>query len=119
VNSEKAMTAMSEANEGSPQTPGSAWIDMPNANGAWWLFRQQCRGLFYGDDQVRLVFVDGPRMSFDRRTWYTTTRYLRKQPEALWLRIVKPSPPNAERLPPQRSGGRQDAFVGASEGGKA
>ena len=73
---------------------GSAWIDRPDTDGVWWLCRKQCRGLFFGDDQVKLVFIDGPRMSFDRRTWYTTARYLKKQPEARWLRIVKPSPPN-------------------------
>ena len=85
---------MSEANGEYPPLSGSAWIDRPDANGVWWLYRRQCRGLYYGDDQVKLVFVDGPRMSFDRRTWYTTTRYLAKQPEARWRRIVKPSPPN-------------------------
>lgn len=83
----------------STEVRNATWIDRPDANGVWWLYWQQCRGLFYGHDLVRLVFIDGPRMSFDRLTWYTTARYLTKQPEARWMRIVKPSPPNAKHEP--------------------
>ena len=41
------------------------------------------------------------------------------KPKRKRRRLPKVTGHNAERLPPQRSGGRQDALVGASEGGKA
>jgi hypothetical protein len=64
---------------------------MPDSGGLWWLYRRQARGLSH---EVTLAFVDGPRMSFDRRTWYTIKRYLAKQPEAQWMRVERPLPPN-------------------------
>jgi hypothetical protein len=73
----------------------SAWLDRPATCGLWWLYRRPARGL---SKELTLVFVDGSRMSFDRQTWYTITRYLSKQPEAQWMRIVPPSIPLNNRI---------------------
>jgi hypothetical protein len=56
-------------------------------------------------------FLEVPALPF--RQWFPGGVFL-GMAFAIWMG-GKSSKPNASRLPPQRSGGRQDAVVGASE----